>query len=649
MFTNATTAMTDVPSTSPSANPSNKDRAAYVLKSRLFEFNKIKTKERLRELVTKTFEEVWNRFVELIRSISKIEPNEFRCYNHGRAKKRFLEVMRGDYGIEDNFMEALMGLLQETLREVGTNVESPVKTLEVARTSDFSWFQLGDSNIGFASSVNRSSCLKFGNNFGISKGSKTDISVVVVTDINQRDIVVDTTAGVELKLGETSTEDYPLNSKKGPDLEISHAPLCQGLFYTNDTFYCLARRGIKPTKGLPVVILAARRKKKDSEKLCCMKGGLAIPKTLGDPFQYHIDRCVKFPESVVNAVDEPEYIEAITIFIDTLCTGLEYAQLLSESDNTPLTLCSLAPRTDLILLASPIPKAKRIHADWSVHQGELYGCNVSTFVKDWLPLLRDKKDFKTFLFTDQDEEMDKTIVKLSCVSVHPALIPISECCVALEKIHRDGTPVMKSALAKVLLAYAHFEKKCLLVVMKDRSQGVDPNRITPSVRWKAFRRLVETVFCPMAELDIVHADIRFDPTSKKMCNIVYFEENSTIEMAFIDFESLTVYPEGTHFEHMYAIAHEDVPLDRTAFKFLFFQVLWSAYVWTKDLMEETAASFAESICTDFHSLRNYLPSLSLGEIDDLKAHFARVSEHNFPTKVHEILCAANVLNKLFIT
>jgi hypothetical protein len=97
-------------------------------------------------------------------------------------------------------------------------------------------------------------------------------------------------------------------------------------------------------------------------------------------------------------------------------------------------------------------------------------------------------------------------------------------------------------LTKILLAYAHFEQKCLLVVMKDRSQGVHPNRITPSVCWKAFRRLVETVFCPMAELDIVHSDIRFDPTSKKMCYIVYFEENSTIEMAFIDFESRTVYP-----------------------------------------------------------------------------------------------------------
>jgi hypothetical protein len=105
--------------TTSSSNPSNKDRAAHVLNTRLFKFDRIKTKNRLNEPVAKTFEDVWNTFVCRIIKILALKPHECRYYDHGRALQRFLVAMRGNYTEEDQFMRALMDALQETLAEVG--------------------------------------------------------------------------------------------------------------------------------------------------------------------------------------------------------------------------------------------------------------------------------------------------------------------------------------------------------------------------------------------------------------------------------------------------------------------------------------------------------------------------------------------------
>jgi hypothetical protein len=174
---------------------------------------------------------------------------------------------------------------------------------------------------------------------------------------------------------------------------------------------------------------------------------------------------------------------------------------------------------------------------------------------------------------------------------------------------------MKSMLANVLLGCAQVSMRSLIVVMKDHS-GIDPKSIATSIRWQSFERLVEHVLCPIAKQKIINVDICFDPTNMVVRNIVYYlNKKNEPEMAFIDFESLTVYSFMFNFTTQdYAISPGHVDGEQTAFRFLFLQVLWVAFVWNKaessdvfDGTEElTAHWFTSIIRLDFSSLHKHL-------------------------------------------
>jgi hypothetical protein len=155
----------------------------------------------------------------------------------------------------------------------------------------------------------------------------------------------------------------------------------------------------------------------------------------------------------------------------------------------------------------------------------------------------------------------------------------------------------------------------------------------------------------MAKLGIVHTDIRFDPTSRNMCNIVYIEENDIIEMALIDYESLTKYPVGIRFEQAYAISHEDVPGVQSAFQFLFLQVLWAAYVWTKEptyVFTTKARTLVENILANFRSFNDYISNSNPAYYSTrLKQCYYHLSMQTYPDKEREIVDAMDVLSNLF--
>jgi hypothetical protein len=74
--------------------------------------------------------------------------------------------------------------------------------------------------------------------------------------------------------------------------------------------------------------------------------------------------------------------------------------------------------------------------------------------------------------------------------------------------------------------------------------------------------------------------IHSDPRNMVMCNICYIKRDKEYEMVYIDFESLTLYPMAATFQS-YAISSADVAGANTAYYFLFMQILWAVFVWTR--------------------------------------------------------------------
>jgi hypothetical protein len=330
---------------SPSTNPSNQPGAGIVLAERGFRFRR--NTLRLQENSARTFHQTWLEFLALVLRLNGFNVVPEDVFSSNAAIIAFLEVMTAAFLEETDFMHSLLLTLGEVLGSTCVR--------------EGQWLKLSNcENVRFAESVNRQTCLKFVENVGISKDSTTDIACVFV-----RDDVIDTTAVVELKLNDSSCDDYDLNDTKEPDLtKKAYHPLAQALFYTLDTFHCLSRRGVRPLQDgiLPVVVLAAKRPspKKDSHsnKLCCMKGSLRIPNNLGEEFCYSIDECIKFPSDNEST---DKYVRAIIVLIDTLSIGLKYAEYMKcNTTADPRSLCSLVTLPELTMLACPIPRANRI-------------------------------------------------------------------------------------------------------------------------------------------------------------------------------------------------------------------------------------------------------------------------------------------------
>jgi hypothetical protein len=448
---------------------------------------------------------------------------------------------------------------------------------------------LKGSPVGFAADVNRNTSLKFPSEYGLCKDSKYGMACLVF-----RNDVCDATATVALKLSNA----FGTPPTRSLDLKTAHVPMAQSLLNGTDVWHSLARRGYKADPQGPLsvsaVVLAARKAAKEGENrekyLCCMEAYLVIPNKLGGRFFYRINRWVTVrPESDDKRDDAKACPEALAVFIKTLRIGLTRAKALLE-DKGAVSLCCSPPRDDLVLLASPIPLAAITQAeeapDLTVTRGELYQFRDTTVnVEDWIKGLEKNN---VLVFDGARASSVGSLVNVSCGSVHGALAPARDNWAALERIGLRGTGELKLALANVLLACAFVNGLCIVTVMKmvshlDNSQRNSSVVCAPSVfdtpllRWEAFKRLTISTLLPMADVGVVHNDIRYDPEKLCFCNII---ADSKAEFRLIDFESLVILSNGS----------SDLPLQKyaislrllrfgSAHEFVLWQVLWVSYVW----------------------------------------------------------------------
>jgi hypothetical protein len=274
-------------------------------------------------------------------------------------------------------------------------------------------------------------------------------------------------------------------------------------------------------------------------------------------------------------------------------------------------LCCSPPRDDLVLVASPIPLAATTRSEGvpelRITQGELYQFRDATVnVESWIKGIAPKK----FVIFDGSRSYSMaTLVKVSCGSVHGALVPATFNWLALMKVASSGTPTLKDTLSKVLLACAFVNGRCMVTVMNMVSRLVDESQRsssavhltgsfhTPLLRWEAFRRMAKNTLLPLAELGVVHNDIRYDPEMLCFSNIIV---DTNEEFRMIDFESLVMLDDENDDEspdppmQEYAISLRQC-FFKSAYEFVFWQVLWVAYAWYPGLQSDVMVTSSEFV------------------------------------------------------
>jgi hypothetical protein len=458
----------------------------------------------------------------------------------------------------------------------------------------------------------------------------------------------DVTATVELKLDHSSC-DEPDGIHL--DLEIAQGALGQALVYEMEAHYSLTRQGRRAQQRHPIVVLAAMKapdtettkapipQKADTKrahsrtkiswkpkvasairgtslknqqrknspkssrpspskaaKLCCMQAFLQIPRYLGDTFKVSLGRCVRFPENkdfeghavkTSKPTNEDNYMEAVAIYLNALTIGLEHgAAILNARSQKPCSLCFLESTKQLRLIASPIPCA--VKGTFAIGQGELFEVinAKSTSLSQWL---RTVVDNRKHIFCDPARTMEDCLVKISHKTVHDLLVPPGLNWSALEILR---TAIAADAIGDVLLACASPSPLCIVTVMKnlrkDKFTAVPNNLPDRRGLWPAFQLLVNNVLLPLANVKVVHTDIRCAPLKNSTYSISNIlschKDDGTYELRLIDFESLVMLESDLtqfsvtqdcavsvgHFDHGFHFAHE----------FLFWQVLWMAFVWS---------------------------------------------------------------------
>jgi hypothetical protein len=265
-----------------------------------------------------------------------------------------------------------------------------------------------------------------------------------------------------------------------------------------------------------------------------------------------------------------------------------------QGSEKPRSVCSQKTFNHLDLIASPIPDANPIPntrqtSPFKIHQGELFRFkdqsedprNIS--VKRWIGNFEEHH-----CFTDEDCMMENCLVKISCITVHDTLIPLADCWTAMGRL---GSATTKGAVSDVLLACALVGGICLVIVMKDLSPPVDqfypishttfPDR---NKVWEGYCSLVDKALLPLANLGLVHNDIRCAPHRDSRYSIYNilgkWNCREKIDLGLIDYESITlaVSPLGMLRDHEYAVSTNNFPdRFRSAHKILFWQVLWMCF------------------------------------------------------------------------
>lgn len=263
---------------------------------------------------------------------------------------------------------------------------------------------------------------------------------------------------------------------------------------------------------------------------------------------------------------------------------------------------------------------------------------------------------------DSTTRMCDCIVKVSCLAVHGTLIPQAAAWEALQRIDRYGTDALKTELSKVLTACIFISRRCLVIVMKDLSRlneqelavsesgNEKPRTKTPFdgfatqvLRWDAFSLLATNLLEPMARIGVIHVDVRCDPASKRICNVLVYDET---KLALIDYDSLVCCTDSAALATAQATAIPFLEDMCTGATYVLWQIMWVAFVSTSsnEAAEGTdnmvdAKYFVQNLLTNDEKLDHFTQRIGVGGMVELSKGLEALS------RPHEAVEAAAVIGR----
>ncbi len=309
-----------------------------------------------------------------------------------------------------------------------------------------------------------------------------------------------------------------------------------------------------------MVLEAEPSEETPSNKFRWVSGKLFVPEKCGDLFKYSATSCGNLEDE---DDDDVSVKNTISVYLETLLFGLLAAKKMLDAikDNARVgpfrSSGKIVKFADVALTVELRGRPKigeQVYKEdlkdkddqWTISQGEIYAgkLNFHQLKQD----LEAQTVFATptVVFKEDDKEVS-VVVKVSSLSVHKYLNHPDKAWLALVYINNFylQSKGQKWDLFNVLFG-ANKLSSALITVMADLSDDygeLSPQRdnLTFSVLWSAFQDLVLRILLPLADLSIIHPDIRpgWDFTS----NILYLKNGKTDgkpAMQLIDFDSLVM-------------------------------------------------------------------------------------------------------------
>lgn len=372
-------------------------------------------------------------------------------------------------------------------------------------------------------------------------------------------------SNVELKMSDSSCADFDLDdcdSKiRKPELGGRHGAFGQAIICNlGCVLIHRAKRGVLGDH-IPLAMIAGKKKKESLEPISLKKppllrwvsGRLDVPEACGDAFFYFVDDFGQF----ANDDNDGSVEEALSVYVETVLFGLNAAMdVLKKLATGKMPLAVPASGQSLMfgqvplnlqLCASPIQGAvtsddpSKTH-NWTVSHGELFKgkLNVGEVIRNAGVRLVDFRSGRSKRFGALD-----VLVKVSSTTVHNLFTKPGIAYVALRIISLGGKRLSKE-VGSVLYAAVQTNAGMVTIMADMTKQGYGPLKPIEShndlaVLWGGFHDLVERVLLPMAEIGIVHADLRpgYDITYNILCKLQIGRDGvKKATMKLIDYESI---------------------------------------------------------------------------------------------------------------
>ena len=201
----------------------------------------------------------------------------------------------------------------------------------------------------------------------------------------------------------------------------------------------------------------------------------------------------------------------------------------------------------------------------------------------------DKTDYDVLWFVDTENDPIKDVnllIKVTSTTVHRMLVRPERCFSAMKELKDDAAA--KAALSNVLVAAWRPCKYSLVTMMRNMNtygyMPLEPEKLPKRVLWGGLVKLFKDTLIPLARCRVVHIDIRWG--WKHVANVLrkVNDENESVDMCLIDFESLceannepdVIENRSFQWDQIPSLHLEDK--QRNGFRFVWWQCLTLAYV-----------------------------------------------------------------------